>query len=264
MARPFWNGAISFGLVSIPVKMYVATENKSLGFHYLHKKCLTRPKQVLYCEKDKEYITIRDTVSGYEYAKGQYAVFKDEDFEKVPIRTTHTIDIVGFAKSDEIDPIYYYASHYLEPDKLGIKPYALLREALGKTGRVGIAKVSFQRREHLCCLRPMEDILSLHSLHYGNEVRPRGEITGPKTEATKAELDMAVSLVTSMEKHFKPGEYRDEYRDAIETMIEAKIQGKEIAVPEIPPVEMPDLMSALKASIEAAKKGKEKVAVKNK
>lgn len=178
MARPFWNGAISFGLVSIPVKMYVATESKSPGFHYLHKKCLTRLKQVLYCEQDNEYITTRDTVLGYEYSKGQYAVFKEGDFENVPIRTTHTIDIIGFVKFQEIDPIYYYSSHYLEPEKLGAKPFGLLREALLKTERVGIAKVSFQRREHLCCLRPLDDIMSLHSLHYRNEIRPRGEIAG--------------------------------------------------------------------------------------
>lgn len=262
MARPFWNGAISFGLVSIPVKMYVATESKSPGFHYLHKMCLTRPKQVLYCEKDKEYLTVRDMALGYEYAKGQYVIFKEEEFKKVPVKTTHTIDILGFTKSQEIDPIYYYASHYLEPEKLGAKPYSLLREALFKTGRVGIAKVSFQRREHLCCLQPIDDILLLHSLHYSNEIRPRGEIAGLKSEFTKAEIDMAISLIASMEKPFKPADYRDEYREALESMIEAKINGKEISVSEVPTVVMPDLMSALKASVEAVKKGKDKVPVK--
>jgi len=179
MTRAFWKGAISFGLVNIPVKMYVAAESSSPGFHYLHKKCLTRPKQVLYCEKDKEYITIEDAVLGYEYAKGQFAIFKDEDFEKVPVKTTHTIEIDGFVNASEIDPIYFYASHYLEPEELGTKPFALLHEALLKTERTGIAKVSFQRREHLVCLRPFEDILTLHSLHYSSEIRPMGDITVP-------------------------------------------------------------------------------------
>jgi DNA end-binding protein Ku len=259
MAKAFWKGAISFGLVNIPVKMYVAADSStSPGFHYLHKKCLTRPKQVLYCEKDKEYITIEDTVLGYEYAKGQFAVFKEEDFEKVPVKTAHTIDIEGFVSESDIDPIYFYASHYLEPEELGTKPFALLREALIKTERTGIAKVSFQRREHLVCLRPFEDILTLHSLHYSSEIRPMGDITVPKKSFKKEELDMAVSLVDSMSKPFKPEEYRDEYRKALETMVEAKIQGKEIAVVKAPSVEMPDLMSALKASIEAAKKTKGK------
>jgi DNA end-binding protein Ku len=255
MVRAFWKGAISFGLVNIPVKMYVASENRSPGFHYLHKKCLTRPKQVLYCEHDNEYITTADVVMGFEYARGQYAVFQDEEFEKVPVRTKHTIDIQSFAKTEEIDPIYFYSSHYLEPEETGVRPFTLLREALIKTGLAGIAKVSFQRREHLVCLRPFENILTLHGMHYRNEIRPRGNITVPKKEIKADEMAMAVSLITAMQHHFKADEYRDEYREALDSMIEAKIQGKEITVPDVPPIEMPDLMSALKASIEAAQKG---------
>ena len=189
MARSFWKGAISFGLVNIPVKMYVASNSHGPSFHYLHKKCLTRPKQVLYCETDNEYISTQDTVLGYEYAKGQYAIFKEEDFQKVPVKTTHTIDITNFVNASEIDPIYYYASHYLEPEELGAKPFILLREALLKTKRVGIAKVSFQRREHLVSLRPFEDILTLHSLHYPGEIRPLGEITVPGKELKNEEID---------------------------------------------------------------------------
>lgn len=259
MAKAFWKGAISFGLVNIPVKMSVATESTtSPGFHYLHKKCLTRPKQALYCEQDNEYITTRDTVLGYEYARGQFAVFTDEDFEKVPVKTAHTIDILSFVKAGEIDPIYFYSSYYLEPEELGVKPFTLLHQALVKTGLYGIAKVSIQRREHLVCLRPFEDILTLHGLHYRNEIRPLGDIRSPKKEISASELEMATSLLATMTRPFKPESYRDEYREALETMIEAKIQGKEVAVAEAPAMEIPDLMSALKASIEAAKKPKEK------
>src|SRR3972149_9391137 len=223
MPRAFWKGVISFGLVAIPVKMYVGTESKSISFHLLHKKCLTRPRQVLHCETDDEYFSIKDTVRGYEVAKEQYVVLNDSDFEKVPIRTSHAIDILGFVEAKEIDPIYYYGIHYLEPEELGAKPFRLLREALEKTGRLGIAKVAFQRREHLGCLRPLEDILVLHTMHYENEILPRKEITPPKTRVTAAELDMAVSLIKAMAKSFNPEDYNNEYHQALKRVIEAKI-----------------------------------------
>ena len=254
MPRAFWKGVISFGLVAIPVKMHVGAESKTLSFHLLHKKCLTRPKQVLRCEADDEYFGIKDTVRGYEVAKEQYVVLNDSDFERVPIKTSHTIDILGFVDAKEIDPIYYYGVHYLEPEELGVKPFQLLKAALEKTGHVGIAKVVFQRKEHLGCLRPLEDILVLHTMHYDNEILPRKEISPPKTRATDAELDMAVSLVEAMVKSFKPEDYKDEYREALKKLIEAKIKGEKIVAPAVPKVEIGDLMASLRASIEAAKK----------
>jgi DNA end-binding protein Ku len=256
MARAFWKGAISFGMVSIPVNMYIATVNATPSFHLLHKKCLTRPKQVLYCEKDDEYFKRQDTVRGYEYARDQFAVLKDSDFDKVPLRTTRTIDIVGFVNSQEIDPIYFYDCHYLEPEDLAAKPFCLLRDALRKTGRLGIAKVSFQRREHLCCLRPKDNLLLLHTMHYQPEIVPEDQINIPEKEVTKSELEMAETLIKTMEKKFDPTEYRDEYRRALEELVKAKLKGVEVkkieAMPRIE--EIPDLMSALKASVEAAAK----------
>ncbi|MBI2980030.1 MAG: Ku protein [Chloroflexi bacterium] len=254
MPRAFWKGVISFGLVAIPVKMYVGTESKTLSFHLLHKKCLTRPKQVLHCETDDEYFSIKDTVRGYEVAKEQYVVLNDSDFEKVPIRTSHAIDILGFVEAKEIDPIYYFGIHYLEPEELGAKPFRLLREALEKTGRVGVAKVSFQRREHLGCLRPLEDILVLHTMHYATELLSRKELFPSKTRVTEAELDMAVSLVKAMAKSFTPEEYKDEYQEALKKVIEAKVTGEKIVAPAAPKAEIVDLMATLRASIEAAKK----------
>ena len=253
MAKAFWKGAISFGMVSIPVKMYLATATQTLAFHLLHQKCLTRPKQVLYCQQDNEYFSTKETVRGYEYTKGQYVTLKDSDFEKVIVKTTHTIDIVGFVRAEEIDPVYFSGSHYLEPEDLSAKPFCLLREALRKSGRVGVAKVTFQRREHLCCLRPLDSLLVLHTLHYQDEVVPRSEITVPDVAVTASEMEMAESLIGVMARKFQPEEYRDEYRQALREIIKARVQGEEIKVMEMPRMEeIPDLMTALRASIDAA------------
>jgi DNA end-binding protein Ku len=254
MPKAFWKGVISFGLVAIPVKMYVGTESKPLSFHLLHKKCLTRPKQVLHCETDNEYFSSKDTVSGYEVTKDQFVVLEDSDFEKVPIRTSHSIDIHGFVEAGEIDPIYYYGCHFIEPEELGAKPFQLLREALLKTGRVGIAKVSFQRREHLGLLRPFENVLVLHTIHYQSEIMPREELTFPASKVSKAELDMAISLIKTMAKTFNPKEYRDEYQEALKKVVDAKLAGKKIVAPATPRVEVGDLMAALRASIQESKK----------
>jgi DNA end-binding protein Ku len=254
MPRSFWKGVISFGLVSIPVKMYVATEIRPLSFHLLHKKCLTRPKQVLHCDIDNEYFSIKDTVRGYEVAKDQYVVLDEGDFQKVPIKTSRSIDIQCFIDGKEIDPIYYYGSHYLEPDELGIKPFQLLRQALDKTGQIGIAKVAFQHREHLCCLRPLDQIMVLHTIHYKSEILPRKDFTVPDTETTGAEMDMAISLIKAMAKRFKPEDYQDEYQEALKKLVEAKVKGEKIVVPSVAKVEMADLMAALRASIESVRK----------
>lgn len=254
MPRPFWKGIISFGLVAIPVKMYVATESKTLSFHLLHKKCLTRPKQILFCESDNEYFNIKETVRGYEVAKNQYVVLTESDFNKVPVKTARAIDILGFVEAGQIDPVYYYGSHYIEPEELGIKPFSLFREALEKTGRIAIAKVTFHRREHLCCLRPLEDILALHTLHYQNEIASRKEIVSPRQKVTEAELNMAISLINAMAKSFTPQDYKDEYREALEQVVEAKIKGQKIVAPAAPKVEIADLMAALRQSLEEARK----------
>ena len=253
MAKSFWKGAISFGLVAIPVKMYVATETRPLSFHLLHNKCLTRPKQVLHCDIDNEYFSIKDTVRGYEVSKDQYVVLDESDFEKVPIKSSHAIDIQCFIDAKEIDPVYYYGSHYIEPEELGIKPFQLLRQALEKTGKVGIAKVAFQHREHLCCLRPLDDILALQTIHFQSEILPHEELDVPETKTTAAEMDMAVSLIKAMVKSFKPEEYHDEYQEGLKKVVEAKIKGQKIVAPSVAKVEMVDLMAALRESVEQVK-----------
>ena len=254
MAKAFWKGVISFGMVVIPIKMYVATETRALSFHILHKKCLTRPKQVWHCDHDNDYFTLRETVRGYEYAKGQYVVVSEDDFKKVPVKTSHSINILGFIESGEIDSLYYRSGHYLEPEEVGTKPFALLREVLLKTKRVGIAKVTFQKREHLCALRPFGSIMALHTMYYHNELLDQSELGRSQPEIADNELAMAKALVTAMATSFKPEQYKDEYHDSLKKMVEAKVKGIEIKIPEEEKFEITDLMTALKASVEAARK----------
>lgn len=263
MPRAFWKGAISFGMVVIPVRMYTATESKTPALHYLHKKCLTPPKQVLYCQQDDEHFGLKDTVRGYEYTKGQYVVLEDRDLDNVPIKTVHAIDIQAFVSSQEIDPMYYYGLHYVEPEELGVKPFSLLRRVLLSTKRVGVAKVAFQRREHLCCLRPFEDILLLHTMHYRDELLPREVVSAPEQRVSGEEMEMASTLVNAMSKPFKAEDYHDEYAGALARLIESKLQGQELKAPQPPKMEARDLMSALKNSIEAVlKEAEEKQAAK--
>ena len=254
MAKAFWKGVISFGMVVIPVKMYVATEPRALSFHLLHKKCLTRPKQVLHCEHDEEYFASNETVRGYEYAKDQYIVLEENDFKKIPVKTTHSISILGFVEAGDIDSIYYQDSHYIEPEELGAKPFALLKEVLTRTNRMGIAKVTLQRREHLCALKPLDSIMVLHTLYYHNEILNHKDLNPPQPALSERELEMATSLVKSMSAPFKPEQYKDEYQAALKELVEAKLKGVEIKAIEEPIPEIPDLMAALKASLEATKK----------
>ncbi|MDD5082076.1 MAG: Ku protein [Dehalococcoidales bacterium] len=257
MSKAFWKGAITFGMVVIPVRMYTATEDKVLRTHYLHKKCFSKPKQTWYCPVDEEYFTAEDLVRAYEYSEGQYVTLDDSDFKKVPVATTHAIHILGFVESQEIDLTYYRNSYYLEPEELGVRPFRLLAETLRKTKRLGLAKVAFQRREHLCCLRPLDGLIALHTMYYHDEILPWRELVPPEQEITPEEAEMANTLVTAMAMKFTPEEYQDEYRQALQRIIEAKVKGEEVKVPRTPKIAVPDLMSALKASIETAKRESE-------
>jgi DNA end-binding protein Ku len=181
----------------------------------------------------------------------------DKDFEKVPLKTTRSIDLQAFVGAEEIDPIFFFDTHYLEPRPMGEKPFQLLREAMIKTGKVAVAKVTFARKEHLACLRPFGEGLSLHSMRYPAEIMPPPEVMPLKTELTKAELTMAESLINSMVQPFDPGQYRDEYREALQKIIDAKVKGRKPAPTQPPPAEEDtvDLMAALEASLAKAKTG---------
>jgi DNA end-binding protein Ku len=254
MPRAFWKGVISFGMVAIPVKMYTATETRAINFHLLHKACMTRIKQVMFCPTDNEYVERKDTARGYEFARGHYTILSDEDFEKIPLKTAHAINILRFVEEKEIDPIYYYGSHYIEPEELGMKPFRLLCEALKKTSLVGIGKVVLQRREHLCCIRPFGEIMALDTIHYQDEIIPADQIVKPKADINQEEMEMAESLIKVMAGHFEPAKYKDEYRSALKEIVEAKVKGEKIITPTPQKIEIGDLMASLRASIEAAKK----------
>jgi DNA end-binding protein Ku len=266
MPRTMWKGAISFGLVSIPVKMYPATEEKSLSFNQLHDEDHGRIRYKRVCEKDGEEVSFEHIVKGYEVEKGSYVVLEDEDLDKVPVESTRAIDILQFVDMTEIDPIYYKKTYYLVPEETGVKPYALLRKALGDDGKVGIAKVAFREKEHLCALRIKDKAFVLETMYWPDEIRAADFDELDKAPSVREqELKMARSLIDSLTEDWDPTEFKDEYREALLDIVEKKVAGEEIEVVEEPePTKVADLMEALKASVEAAKSSQKKSAPKTK
>lgn len=261
MPRSIWNGVISFGMVSIPVKLYTATEEKDISFNLLHKECGTRLKQLRWCPTHERAVEWNEVVRGYEWARDEYVIMDEEDFAKLPLPSKHTVELSSFVKAEEIDPIYYQKTYYLEPDEKGVKPYALLMRALRDKGLTGIAKIAIRNKEQLCALRPMEDggkgaALVLETLYYPDEIR-EAPAELPETSVSDKELEMAYALIDLMAGEFDPGAYKDEYREALQKLIDAKLEGREIAEVEARPAKVTDLMAALKASVEAQQKQKE-------
>ena len=257
MPRSIWNGVISFGMVSIPVKLFTATESKDVSFHLLHKKDNARLKQLRVCPVDEEEVEWGDIVRGYEYARDQHVVLDEGDFEKLPLPSKHTIELSAFVDAEEIDPIFYEKSYYLEPDETGVKPFALLMKALKEKKLTAVAKIAIRNKERLCALRAMDGALVLETLLYSDEIRAAGtEI--PEVEVSDRELEMANALIDLLTESFEPEKYHDEYRNALMQVIEAKLQGQEIVeAPAAAPAKIVDLMAALKQSVEAAKKRKD-------
>ncbi len=258
MPRPIWKGAISFGMVSIPVKLYAAVEEKDVRFHLLHEKDHVRIKQQRYCPEDDAVIGWNEVVRGYEIGPDQFVVMEEEDFENVPVNTTRTIEITQFVDMAEIDPISYQRTYYLEPEDVGQKPFALLMRALKETGRVAIAKVTLRQKEHLCTLRLYENTLALESMYYADEIRSPEDLKAPgrDVEVSDRELTMAKSLIDMLTDDFDYGSYKDNYRDALMEVIQKKSEGQEIVAPPPAVARVTDLMEALRASVEQAKKGK--------
>jgi DNA end-binding protein Ku len=257
MARSIWNGVVSFGMVSIPVKLYTATDSKDISFNLLHKKCGSRLKQLRWCPVDEQEVPYDEIDRGFQYSKEQYIVLSDEDFEKLPLPSKHTIELSGFVKADEIDPVYYEKSYFVEPEETGLKPYALLMRALQKKGLTAVAKIAIRNKERLCALRPYDGTLMVETLYYPDEVRVQKGSEAPGVKISEKELQMAFSLIELMEEDFKPEEYKDNYREALMELINAKLEGAEIVEAPAPPRgKVVDLMSALKASVDAAKTGR--------
>ncbi len=259
MARAMWKGAIQFGLVTIPVKLYLATESDyTIRFHMLHEKDKSRIQMKTWCPVEDEPIARSDTVKGYEYAPGEYVVITDEDLEKVPLKTVRSIEIEQFTKSDEdSNTRFIKQAYYIEPDKIGRKPFYLLRSVLEEEGLIAICKVVIKDREALAALDPFADTMLLTTLHWPDEIRSTKELDLPDEDYDfkPAELAMARQLVSAMTAEFDPADYKDEYRDALMQVIESKIEGHEVTAPE--PAEetgkLVDLMAALEASVNAAK-----------
>ena len=258
LMKTMWKGAISFGLVSIPVRVFTATEEKTLKFNQLHDKDHGRIRYKRVCSKDGEEVSYDNIVSGYEYEKDRYVVLEDEDFDAIPVESSRTIDIAQFVDSDEIDPLLFKKSYYLAPEETGLKAYALLREALGDDGRVGIAKVSFRDKEHLATIRVHDKILVLETMYWPDEIRePAFEELDKETKVRPQEVQMAKSLVDNLTDEWNPEEFKDEYREALLGIVEKKVAGEEIEVIEAPePTKVLDLMEALKESVEKTKKQK--------
>jgi DNA end-binding protein Ku len=256
MARAIWKGGISFGLVNIPIALYPATRREELKFRLLRKSDLSPVNYKRVAEKDGKEVPWDQIVKGYEYEKGKYVILQDEDFQRVDLEATQTVDIQDFVEQEEIDPIFFYKPYYLEPQKGGDKAYALLRDALKDSGKVGIAKVVIKTREYLAGVKPEDGVLVLELMHFADELADPGKLHVPKkTEVGKREMNMAKSLIDSMSSKWNPEKYRDDYREALMEVIEEKVEagGKEIE--EKPkkaprPTKVIDLVSVLRKSLE--------------
>jgi DNA end-binding protein Ku len=253
-ARSIASLTISFGLVSIPVKLYSATQaSGAIAFNLLHKGCGSRLKQQYICAKEEVVVPREDMVKGYEFAKDQYVMFTPEELKALEEAGTHTAEITEFVPIESVDPVYFDKAYYLGPDKGGAKPYALLAKALRESQRCALGRWAARGKQYIVMLRPVEDGLVMQQLLYANEVRPIGEIDIPKTEVKDAELNLARQLIAQQAADaFDPGAYKDEVRARIEAAVQKKVEGQEITVTEAPAAggaQIIDLMEALRASL---------------
>jgi DNA end-binding protein Ku len=265
MPRPIWKGAITFGMISIPVKLYGATESKDLTFNTLHAECKSRLKQKRWCPVHDREVFQDEVVRAFEYTKGQYVELTDADLEALPVPSKQTIELTAFVKQAEIDPVYFERTYYLEPEQIGTKAYALLLRALKAKQVSAVAKVALRNRESLCILRPSDNgVLMLETLYYPDEIRTQDLPSLPDVLVSQPELAMALNLVEMLQEPFEPGRYHDQYRVALLELIEAKRNGNEVvATPTAPLPKTVDLMAALKASLEAARKSRGEAALGN-
>jgi DNA end-binding protein Ku len=257
MPRSIWKGAISFGLVTIPVKLYSATEEKDIAFRQVHAADGGRIKYRRVCEIDGEEIPYPEIAKGYELPDGRMVILEKEDFDALPLTTTKAVEVVQFVAEDEVDPTYFSKTYFLQADGPGTKPYVLLRDALVKTGQCALVKVALRSREALALVRPRDGLLVMHTMLWPDELRD-GEFAAPpeSVSVSDAEVTMAQSFIEALSGDFHPEEYTDAYREALEEVVQSKAAG--VALPEQAEApkeaEVVDLVAALRASVEAAKK----------
>ena len=255
MAASVWRGHLTFGLVTIPVRLFSAARSETISFNMLHKDDHSRIRQVMYCQLEDKPISRTETVKGYEYEKDRYVVVEEEEIRKVAPKTAKVMEILEFVKADQVDPIYLESSYYVAPDEGGEKPYALLYEALRKSQYYGVAKVAMHNREHIIILRPGPKGILSHTMFYQDEIRQVEEFRTDTSLVKEKELDLAQMLISSLEAEFEPQKYHDAYRENLKQMIEAKIEGKKVvATPEPHVAPVIDIMEALKKSLAEKKK----------
>lgn len=260
--RSMWSGSITFGLINVPVKLYSGSEEHALSFDLLHKKDLSPIRYARICKAEEKEVPYKDIVKGYEYEKGEYVVIDTAEFKKAEQEKSNSIEIALFTDQDEIDPIYYDKPYFLEPDKGAEKTYALLRDALRASGKVGVVKYVFRNKGHIGILKPYENALILIQMRYASEIRSLDDLKLPKEkQVNKKELDMALKLVDQLSEKFKPEAFKDEYTKELKKEIDAKIKGKPLkkkggAAPK--PSKIHDIMGLLKESLEKEKPAKSK------
>ncbi|MCW2812169.1 MAG: end-binding protein Ku [Friedmanniella sp.] len=264
MPRSIWKGAISFGLVTIPVKLFSATEEKDVSFRQVHPEDGGRIKYKRVCEKCGKEVPFAEIAKGYEMADGRLVILEKDDLEDLPLASNKSVEVVQFVDEDDVDPTYFNKSYFLQADGPGVKPYVLLRDALTQSGQCALVKVALRSREALALIRPKDGVLLMHTMLWPDELRD-GSFAAPAAEVTvsDAEVKMAQSFIEALAGDFVPDEYTDSYREAVETLVRSKAEG----VPMVEEGEAPaeaevvDLVAALRASVEAAKKRREAKAV---
>ena len=263
MPRSIWKGAISFGLVTIPVKLFSATEEKDISFRQVHPEDGGRIKYKRVCETCGSEIPFGEIAKGYEMPDGRMVILEKEDFDALPLTSTKSVEVVQFVAEDEVDPTYFNKTYYLQADGPGNKPYVLLRDALVKSQRAAVVKVALRSREALALIRPVDGVLRMHTMLWPDELRD-GAFAAPPADVTvsDAEVTMAQSFIDALAGEFVPTEHTDSYRFALEEVIESKLNGTELPEAEAPAQEadVVDLVAALRASVEAAKKRREAAA----
>jgi DNA end-binding protein Ku len=257
--RPIWSGTVSFGLVSIPVRMVAATSSRELRFHFVDRRDL-EPIGYDKVRKDTgEHVDPDDVVRAFELEGGRFVPIEPEDLDRLDVELTHSVDICDFVSLDEIDPIYFRQAYYLVPQEGGEKPYRLLARALEETGRVGIAKVVIRNKQHLACLRPYEGVLVLETMYYADEVRRPEEVAdevGSGDDLRKAEVEMAKSLVENLSTEFDPERYDDTYRSELLELIRSKAEGEPLPEPRQEEAPVIDIMQALRESVERTQRAR--------
>jgi DNA end-binding protein Ku len=258
--RAIWKGNISFALVSIPISLFSATRRNELSFHYLHKKDMSPVSYKRFCDTENVEVPWEEITRGYEYEKDRYVEITDEDLDKADVELTKTIAIQEFVQESEIDPVYFDKPYYLEPQKGGERAYALMRDALGQSKKVGIGKVVLKSREHLAAVKSVGDMLTLQTMRFSHEIVDAGSLNLPKvSDVSKKEMDLANMLIDSMSDKFEPVKYKDDYYDKVLEIIQMKVAGVSPQAPAAKgpgPAKVIDLMEILKQSLSETKKGK--------